>query len=349
VPPERRTERGALDSDQVAMSFEIERPDHTQGALAHVMWCASGGAPIVGAPVVDENERTYVATADGYLHAFERDGRFRWSYTVKGTPLGSVSLRPGDGAILMGTTARYIYAIGQDGSLKFQYSTLTPVWSGLHALSPSTVVYLGHDSRLYALGNNGERKYRVKAPSDPMGGPVVADGDVVWVALVDGVAKFEAAFRLTRYPLPVAVEEVVVWGKGMVALGGGRAFSVSAEGVTSEISRARFVASDGISVVIIDEQGRPHLMDGDSNSVHLDWEEDIPPLSAAPTLIRDAMWSAHIDGTVRVHPRDGSRSRVVHVSNGALSSPVVSLSGKFALVPTPSGRFCAVELLSLSK
>src|SRR5690606_14887190 len=85
-----------------APSFEASRPNAPVGAPAHVMWCASGGAPIVGAPVVDESDRSYIATADGYLHAFERDGRFRWSYTVKGTPLGSVSIRPSDGAILMG-------------------------------------------------------------------------------------------------------------------------------------------------------------------------------------------------------------------------------------------------------
>src|SRR6478609_5234896 len=65
----------------------------TKGSCATVLWCASGGAALVGEPVLDKHERVYAATSDGYLHAFERDGRFRFSYTVQGTPLGSVSLR----------------------------------------------------------------------------------------------------------------------------------------------------------------------------------------------------------------------------------------------------------------
>src|SRR5690606_10844033 len=101
---------------------------------ARVLWCASGGAALVGDPVLDQKERVYVATSDGYLHAFERDGRFRFSYTVDGTPQGSVSLRASDGVVLVGTTAGFIYAINQNGHLHWKHRTTTAVWSGLYGL-----------------------------------------------------------------------------------------------------------------------------------------------------------------------------------------------------------------------
>src|SRR5690606_21735955 len=154
-------------------------------------------------------------------------------------------------------------------------------------------------------------------------------------------ARFEAALRLARFALPVAVEEVVVLGRGVVAMGGGKAFYVSAEGATREISGARFIASDGASAVIVDEQYQPRLIAQDLSPLELDWQVDAPPMSAAPALTAHALWTSHVDGTLRVHPRNGGKGTVVQVTDGPVSTPVVGTSGRFALVPTPGGRFCA--------
>lgn len=287
-----------------------------------------------------------MATSDGYLHAFERDGRFRWSYTVKGTPLGSVSLRPSDGAILMGTTGRYIYAINQDGSLRFRFPTLTPVWSGLLALNPSTVVFLGHDRRIYALGNNGTRRYRVRAPSDPMGGPVVAPDDVVWLPLEDGVARFQAAYKLERFELPVPVEQVVPLGRDVVALGGGEAFFVSKTGQVGRLGRARMLAGDGQRVVLVRLAGTLELLTSELSTEHVAQGATArAPLSAPPTLVGEHVWLPYQDGTVQIVALRGKGESIEFAAHdGPVSSPVVGPSGRFAIVPTPGGRFCAVEL-----
>ncbi len=110
--------------------------------------------------------RLYLVTQDGYLHAYEADGRFRFSFTVTGTPLGSPSLRPADGAVLLGTTARSVYGIGSEGQLFFRAHTVTPVWSGLHARDAQSVVYIGLDRYLYALSNRGVALYRVPIPGE---------------------------------------------------------------------------------------------------------------------------------------------------------------------------------------
>lgn len=319
------------------------------GAPGYVRWCASGGAPIVGAPVVDAEERSYVATSDGYLHAFERDGRFRWSYTVKGTPLGSVSLRPSDGAILIGTTGRWIYAINQDGSLRFRYPTLTPVWSGLHALNPSTVVFLGHDTRLYAISNSGTRKYRVRAPSAPMGEPVVAPGDVVWLPLEDGVARFESAFRLERFELPGVAEQAVVLGSGAVVRAGTMAYFVARDGTTRELGPARLLAGDGRRVLVVRPDGGAVLVESslDLHEVRVS-PKILNDLSAAPTLVGDQLWCPLEGGRLSVRPLAGGEGIEISLRLGGASTPVVGPSGRWALVPSRGGEFCAVEISSES-
>lgn len=345
LPPPRDASR-----EGASVTFRVD--SHAQGvdeelpeAAAFVKWCASGGAPIVGAPVVDQAERSYVATSDGYVHAFERDGRFRWSYTVKGTPLGSVSLRPSDGAILIGTTGQFIYAINQDGSLRFRYPTLTPVWSGLHALNSKTVVFLGHDERIYAISNEGLRKYRVHAPSAPMGEPVVAPGDVVWLPLVDGLARFEAAFKLDRFPLSAPVEEAEALGNSAVVRAGGRAFLLATDGKTQALGPARFLSGDGERVLLARSDGSLSLLSANGKRVSLDVPKElVAALSAAPALSGDRVWLPLTDGRVVVTDFTHQDPIEVTLKNSALSTPVVGRTGKWALVPSRGGEFCAVEI-----
>ncbi len=343
APPEPL---GAMASTTVSPPdrMSVTTPEPKPEAPAFVKWCASGGAPIVGAPVVDELERTYVATSDGYLHAFERDGRFRWSYTVKGTPLGSVSLRPSDGAILVGTTERFIYAINQNGGLRFRYPTLTPVFSGLHALNETTVVFLGHDTRLYAISNTGARLYRVRAPSGPMGEPVVAPGDVVWLPLEDGVARFESAFKLDRFALPFAVEAVVPLGTGAVARGAGKATFVSLDGRTEELGAARFVSSAEGSVVIVRPDGTVVTVNESFSMTELTVDKALmQKLSAPPEARGSALWLPLEDGRLVVVTKTGNSRWELQLDRGPLSTPVIGRSGTWALVPSRGGDFCAVE------
>lgn len=318
---------------------------------SRVAWCAAGGAPIVGLPVVDAQERVYVATSDGYLHAFERDGRFRWSYTVKGTPLGSVSLRPSDGGILIGTTARFLYAINQSGRLDWSFHTLTPVWSGLFELNPSTVVFLGQDERLYALKNRtGGARYRVHAPGLPMGGPIVAPKDVVWLALAEGAARFVSAQKLEKFYLPSATEQLVIAGSKAVARAGGMAYVLETGKEPRTLGKARFLAGDGRRVVLVDEAGEVDIFDEEfavvGEKIHSGRDESScrTKMSSPPLLRDDRLWVPRRDGSLSIIELSDGKQITVQVGDRPLSTPVVGPSGQWAIVSDHSGTFCAVDL-----
>ncbi len=305
-----------------------------------ILWCVSGGAPVVGLPVIDEKNRAYVATSDGYLHAFERDGRYRWSYTVKGTPLGSVSLRASDGLILMGTTSQLIYAITQRGTLYWSFSTMTPVWSGLFALNAASVVFVGLDERLYALSNSGGALYRVRAPETPMGGPVVAPHDVVWVPLSDGVARFHAAYRLEHFRLPSAVEQLVTWGDQAVALAGDKAYLIESGAEPQELGTAQYIASDNDRVLLVTEKSLTLILPGvDRRNLDFDPRE----VGAAPALMGGNVWLPGADGTLRIVDLDQGVIDEIRVGAVSLKTPVVSGTGDYAILTDAMGRFCAFD------
>jgi len=309
-----------------------------------VNWCSSGGAPVVGSPVLDEQNRAYVATSDGYLHAFEEDGRYRWSYTVKGTPLGSVSLRPSDGVILMGTTGRYVYAINQAGTLHWAHRTVTPVWSGLFALNPSIVVFLGLDRRLYALTNTGSARYRVKAPGVPMGEPLVSANDVVWVPLADGVARFHAAYRLEKFELPSAVEQIVAIGEDAVVRAGGNAYRLRSGSEAVLLGPAVSLASNEEELLVVAPGGSVSILQGEGAPAELSVAKSEVGLSASPALSEHDVWLPQEDGSVLVHSRTRATSRRVSVGESPIASIVVAKDAKRALVTDVRGSFCSLTL-----
>jgi hypothetical protein len=243
-----------------------------------------------------------------------------------------------------------VYAINQTGTLRWSFRTLTPVWSGLFALNADTVVFLGHDTRLYALGNNGTARYRVRAPGDPMGGPVIAEDNVVWVPLADGIAKFEAAFRLKKFGPKKVMEQIVVLGDGIVARGGGEAYFVSAEGQVQSLGEASELAGNGREVLLLDDEDRGRMVDRSLKA--RDLPELLPDpsfeISAPPTLSGQDIWIPTATGSLVVFDRKTKRTRQVIVADGALSSPVVGSSGSWALVPQRGGEFCAVDLSEAS-
>jgi hypothetical protein len=225
-------------------------------------FCVHGGAPLVGVPLVDAEGRLYLVTQDGYLHSYEGDGRFRFSFTVSGTPLGRPSLRASDGAVLLGTTARAVYGIGSQGQLFFRAHTVTPVWSGLHAQGTTAVVYIGLDRFLYALSNHGAALYRVAIPGQPVGEPTVGPGGTVWIPLDNGLARFQQAFSVKRFPLPGPADELVLGARGPLAVSSGVLYAFDAAGVAAAHGRAQALISDGTSVLAFDGDGRTFWLEG---------------------------------------------------------------------------------------
>lgn len=336
-------------ADTPVKAASAAKAARTAPPLRQAWWCVSGGAALVGEPVLDDQERLYFATADGYLHAFERDGRYRWSYTVAGTPRGTVTLRPQDGTIFLGTTRQLVYAIAPSGKLHWLFDTASPVWSGIHGLNAQTIVFFGLDERLYALRNSGAARYRVRAPSTPTTEPAIGPDDVVWVGLADGAARFLAAYRLEKFTLPSAVEQLVPLGNGALARAGGRAYFLSPGANPQDFGRAQFLATKS---AVARSGSHPDQPDFWAVAEGATLRFPAPqkawglaaPIAEAPRLAGGQVWVPHSDGTLTVRSLSGEESTSLRLGERPLRSPVVGKSGKFAVVANSAGTICAARL-----
>ena len=154
-----------------------------------INWKFPTGAFVGGSPAIGSNRLIYFGSADGYLYALRSDGELAWSTTVGGvcnSPAiardGSVYVGSSDGSLYaftasgqlkwtypLGNTEDVIPAIGLDGTIYAERTTLEPLDGVLFAITPEgdykwstplpngpgSTVTIGTDGTLYATSWDG--------------------------------------------------------------------------------------------------------------------------------------------------------------------------------------------------
>jgi len=107
-------------------------------------------------------------------------GGLKWKFTTGGYVSSSPAIGA-DGAIYVGSSDDYVYAINPYGSLKWKFATGGPV--GSPAIGVDGVIYVGSDdSHLYAINPDGTRKWTFAARGGGVGEPVIGADGVIFVS-----------------------------------------------------------------------------------------------------------------------------------------------------------------------
>jgi len=178
-------------------------------------FCVSGGAPVVGDPIIDHASALHFVSADSYLHSFESDGRFRSSYTLDAAPSSGVVERD-DGVLLALTVRGGLYGLEGSGQLRFQRKLGVLPASGLISLGQGRSGFLAQSGEFVVLGAWGEIIYRVRVRG-PISGEAVLVGGQVWLARGTELLALEAAWRQHVVPLPAPIRRLFAAKKGELA------------------------------------------------------------------------------------------------------------------------------------
>ncbi len=313
-------------------------------STSEARWCVGAGAPMRGEPLVDREGRVYATTTDGYLHSFEPDGRFRWSYTVSGAVMGVPVIRASDGAVLVGTSDRWMYAVMDTGLLGFAYPTLVPVMSGLVGGPDGAVLFGGGDGYLYAFSPGGNARWRAPLGGILTGDPLVGAGGTVWVTAGRQLLRLDKAWRAHRSTLPSdAVSSPVRFGEGVAVVAGDELIAFDREG-RGRFSKPNvaYAAPSGTGLVSVSPSGRVELLDASGKSTllgNLGAEPSEAPVSAAEGVIVPLM-----NGSLALIGRKSQAVGFTFVGEGALGRPVVDAARRQLVVRVAGGQICAVEL-----
>jgi len=154
-------------------------------------WCFDAGAPIAGPPALGPEGQVYVATHEGYVHALNEDGAFRWSYTVKGSVIGGPRMLP-NGSVVVTTNVGLIYALTPQGRRHWVFKVPEPITTPVTVSAKGTLVFGASDRVLYTVSPYGGVVWRApvkggfSTPPEVVAPGLVAVGTSRGILLVRG-------------------------------------------------------------------------------------------------------------------------------------------------------------------
>ena len=152
----------------------------------------------------------YVSSVEGYVHALEADGQFRWSRAVSGTPLGTPAVDR-NGQVFVATSEQRIYALRADGRANWEHRSPIRLASAPVLGGAGVLYYAGRDARVYALSTWGGPLWS-RALFDSV---TVAPSAVPGGGLAVGTSRPELwllrnAGAAVRLPLPAPLRQPVL-------------------------------------------------------------------------------------------------------------------------------------------
>ena len=137
----------------------------------------NAGAPLLAPAAVAPDGMLCVGTVDGYVHALNADGSYRWSRTVQ----GAVARRPlfSGERWYIATSNERIYALTREGTLSWVFKPPSPVQSELAAGPNGAVYFVGADRCLYGVSAHGGVSLRV-AFGELEAGPITSPDGAMW-------------------------------------------------------------------------------------------------------------------------------------------------------------------------
>jgi hypothetical protein len=151
-------------------------------------WSKQIGVNPDSSPVIGKDGHLYISSGNA-IYSFTVNGEERWKYTAEGSASFNRTLAlDSDGTIytantINDTTARKMYAINPDGSLKWTTERVngTVTRDNTPKISKDGTIYLNTGGYLYAFNKKGEKLWYKIVGRDglallPDGGMIVSDG-----------------------------------------------------------------------------------------------------------------------------------------------------------------------------
>lgn len=303
--------------------------------------------------MINRRGRVTVATTDGYVHSFERRGRYRWSYTLSGAVAGPVAHRSKDGALWVGTTDRQLYSIAADGRLLGRITTAAPVATGLVRRSDGSLIY-GSGRALYATTAFGGARWRMDLGAVPSGPPVPGLENVTWVAAGRELLRVEGAWRLRRFPLPgEALGPPLKLPQGVAVVAGGDLLSFDDAGqLRWSRGDVAVAAVAGRGLVGVSPRGEVRWFDADGRQLERSspagdegGRGELGAPAAAPGVLAGVAYVPLLSGELVGIDRQGQVVRRWQVSTAPLGELAIDVTGRRLLATVLGGRVCSVPLV----
>jgi len=313
-----------------------------------VAWRFQAAAPASAAPAVSDTGAVYLSTVEGYVHALDPDGSFRWSYGVAGVPLGEPALDAA-GHVYVTTTARRVYSIRSDGRLQWERHTPSRIASAAVWSFPGQLYYAARDQAVYALSVWGEQLWRASLGQAALLEPTsLASGGLAVATDRAELQLLRGSSLAARAPLPGSPSQPVLsagdrlW---VVAQGELLAFATEPglEVVWRAPARHAALSADGQWLIVEAEGELTWRAAGSGELRHRAQLPDEP--SAAPALTNTGLALVPlVSGELLLIDVGSSQGSRVRVGAAPLWRPLWDEARQRATVAAGSGALVSIDI-----
>jgi outer membrane protein assembly factor BamB len=186
----------------VALGLSASRARATEPLEPMELFRFSAGSALFAAPGLGRDGSLYIGSAEGYLHALASDGRYRWSYTVKGRIVAAPIEDGATGRVFAATSEARLYCFESDAHLRWVFPLPVAPKTELMLTPKGTLLFVGSDDHLYGVTTSGALVLRLAAPG-ARSAPALLEGGQSAVVLGDhlGIVK---GYGYEKAPLPGA-------------------------------------------------------------------------------------------------------------------------------------------------
>ncbi len=214
----------------VGTGFSVNGALHALTPTGTQKWAHYFGAslPAANSPAVAADGTIYIKPSDGFLYALQpATGAMKWRYDVGGRASYSSPSIAADGTIYIGSENRKLYAINPDGTLKWEFTSDSDIYTN-PAIDGAGNIYFSvlNSGRLYSLTPAGTQRWVYSGASlgSSSSAALSADGATVYFGGYD--AKLHAVNTATgaarwTYPLggEVRASSPAVDAQGVIYIG----------------------------------------------------------------------------------------------------------------------------------
>jgi outer membrane protein assembly factor BamB len=198
-------------------------------------WQFATAYGITSTPAVGSDGTVYTGSTDGSVNAVNPDGTPRWSYLTSGYfDNASPALGP-NGAVYIGGADGFLYSLNSlTGALFWSFQASSQITTS-PAIGVDGTVYFHDDLNLYAVSNEGAKKWQVPVNGHSYASPVIGANGNLYVGTPTGLVLFASSTGATvatiSTPTPVDASPAIDSdGTAYVGTVGGDVYAVNPDG-----------------------------------------------------------------------------------------------------------------------
>uniref|UniRef100_A0A7V4KBS3 Cell surface protein n=1 Tax=Fervidobacterium pennivorans TaxID=93466 RepID=A0A7V4KBS3_FERPE len=159
-------------------------------ADGEIKWTLQTGGIIDSSPAIDSKGIIYIGSEDSKLYAIAPEGIVLWSFDLflhgdgYSEPIYSAPAIGEDGTIYV--SARYLYAVNPDGTLKWKYGPVGAFRNSPAIGKDGTIYVASEGGTLYAISSNGELKWTYEMGNDTWSSPSIDASETIYIGNHDG-------------------------------------------------------------------------------------------------------------------------------------------------------------------